>query len=452
MTKVLLIDPSSISLYSNYTVKKDVYPHSGLLMLGTVLKKAGHDVKIVHMVADGITINNLPLLLGSYHPEIVAVTAVTFQLKQAKAVLAKVREILPRALTVIGGSHASASPEDFVDLTDMVVVGEGEWALTTLADNGFTMSKVLQGRYVRDLDSLPFIDLSLIDIKRFSGIYPPGRLPSIPLSFTRGCPFSCSFCSNSVFGTQVRYRNPENVIEEVDRMNRDHGIKEVFFMDDTLNCNPDYAKKAFSLIISRSLNKKMHFRARLRANEKLLDKELLDLMKRANFWCVFYGVESGNQQILDNAVGKNLTIEEIKRAFRMTRQAGIATEASFIIGMPGETESTIKDSISLWRELKSDWCSFNRAIPFPGTRFYEEVKTKGYLLYHDCEDYKLNATLVRTDEMGGDNLEWWACYCDRLVLRDKVKRLLMHPPEMYHVIKDTGLRRIGQKIVSMANG
>ncbi|HEX2957028.1 MAG TPA: radical SAM protein, partial [Chitinispirillaceae bacterium] len=165
------------------------------------------------------------------------------------------------------------------------------------------------------------------------------------------------------------FRSPENIISEVEYVHKNLGINEIFFQDDTMNLNRNWFYKVCDLIIERGLDK-LSYKAPFRVNAKLVDEELLAKAKRAGFWIIFYGVESGNQEILDK-VKKGTTIEEIKRAFRLTQDAGIRTIAAFMVGNFGENHSSINDSIALAKELRPDSWGFSIATPLPGTEFHD---------------------------------------------------------------------------------
>ena len=159
----------------------------------------------------------------------------------------------------------------------------------------------------------------------------------------------------------------------------------------------------------------------------------MEEMKATNFWLIFFGVENGNPEML-KSMKKGITVDEIKRAFSLCHKVGIKTEASFIIGMPNETLQTIRDSEKLWRDIKPYWCSFSRAIPFPATEFYGIVKEKGHLLTQNFEDYQLNMTLVRTDELDKDTLEREAQRLNKLAMRQKAMNLLRaHPYQLARI-------------------
>ena len=435
MSKVLLISPPTP--WDSYVVQSELYPNLSIILLGTILNEAGHETKVVHMIADKITMPKLKELIANFEPDIVGITMVTFQAKTSREVMRLIKEVNKGIKVVIGGPHPSAlgnsALSTFPD-ADIAVIGEGDEVILDIA-NGDIARGVMQPNPVKDLDSLPIPDLSLINIKKFSGIYPPGPMPSFNICGSRGCPYSCKFCSRFAISNNLRLRSPQNIIREILDLHVRHGIKEFFFQDDTFNVNRKWVNELLHSIISYGLNKKIAYRARCRVDEKLIDLELLNLMKRANFWEIFYGVESGNQDMLDS-MNKGITIAEIKRAFKLTKEAGIKSEASFIIGMPGETPETIMQSLKLWEELDPDWCSFSRAIPFPNTELERELKIKGHLIVDNSEDFILEKILVRTDKMTAEELEACAVKIGKMVTADKFTRMIKHPSELVRTVKD----------------
>lgn len=440
MSRVMLISPPTP--WDSYLIQTELFPNGALLQLGSILLAARHKVKVIHMLADNVTYQSLEEQIKEFKPDIVGITMVTFQAKTGRRVCSIIKSISKDITIAIGGSHVSAIAEEgdtrYPD-ADIKVIGEGDNIIKQIASG-----TVVKGTYttttVQNFDELPFWNLDLVNLKKFTGIYPPGPLPSINIIGSRGCPFNCTFCSKPVFGNKVRYRTPQRIVEEIKYYKERWGIREFFFQDDTFNTNTKWVWELLDRILQAGLNKKIAYRARCRVNEKLIDSNLLQTMRRAGFWEIFYGVESGNQNMLDD-MKKDITIEEVKRAFKLTREAKIKTEASFIIGMPGETEDTILDSIRLWKELKPDWCSFSRAIPFPGTEFAKAIKHNGHMLVKDYEDFKLDATLVRTNALDKDTLEYYATMINNMVNKDRLKKLAQHPLELARIIKDTGITK-----------
>jgi len=264
---------------------------------------------------------------------------------------------------------------------------------------------------------------------------------------SRGCPWHCEFCSKSIYGNTLRLRSPDNVMEEIEILHKDWGVREVHLSDDTFNANLDWAHNLLDRIITKGYNKKLVFRVALRVNEKILDRELLEHLKAAGVWFIYYGVENGNQGMLDR-MGKGITITEIKRAFKLTREVGIRTEAFFIIGMPGETVQTIQDSYNLYREIKPWWGGFSKAMPFPGTPFTQEVKARGHLL---CDNYDLfnpSDMMVRTDALTADELNKWTDIMNRMTRKSKI----INPKQMMYLAIDQVKSVVEEKIWTKPGG
>jgi radical SAM superfamily enzyme YgiQ (UPF0313 family) len=202
----------------------------------------------------------------------------------------------------------------------------------------------------------------------------------------------------------VRFRKPASIIEEIKWLHRQYGVKEIFFQDDTFNLDRKWCEEILNLIIDNGLNKEICYKVAFRANQRLVDEKLLELVKRAGIKVIFYGVESGSQQMLDS-MKKGLKIEEIKRAFALTHRAGLKTIGAFMIGLPGETRRTVEDTFNLWKEIRPDQSGLSPAIPLPGTEFEATVKRKGHLLVTNYDDYWPEKFLVRTDELTKSELE-----------------------------------------------
>ena len=440
----MLISPPTP--WDSYLVQTELFPNGALLQLGSILLEARHQVKVIHMLADNITYQGLEDEIRKFKPDVVGITMVTFQAKTGRRVCNIIKNISKDIIVVIGGPHVSAIEEE-VDKryteADIKVIGEGDNIIKQIA-SGVITKGIFWPTQAQNFGSLPFWNLDLVNLKKFTGIYPPGLLPSINIIGSRGCPFNCTFCSKPVFGNRVRYKPVGRVIEEIKYYRDRWKVREFFFQDDTFNVNTEWAEELLFGILQEGLDKGVSYRARCRVDEQLINDDLLRLMKKAGFWEVFYGVESGNQSMLDS-MKKGITIDEIKRAFKLTRKAGIKTEASFIIGMPGETESTISDSVKLWDEIKPDWCSFSRAIPFPCTEFAKAVQKNGHMIVEDYEDFELDTVLARTDALSKEELEYYASTITKMINKDRLKKLIQHPFELIRVVKDVGIRRGAKK-------
>lgn len=440
--RILLVSP-----LRNYSMKNEMYPSGALLTLGTLLKKQGHDVRVMHMVADKADSYEFVRVLLEFDPSIVGFTVSTYQTKMTRA-LSQITKLHDDGLiTIAGGPHPSALGSQFLDdfpSVDIAVSGEGEDAMTDIAQD-VPLSDVRGihyrqlGRVVsndpaplrENLNDLPLPDGSLINFKRYSGLFPVGRRPSMFIMSSRGCPYQCTFCSKSIYGNTLRLRSPENIMEEVELLYKDWGVREIHFGDDTFNANHWWAGELLDLIIKRGYQKKLLFRVALRVNERILDLDFLKHLKAAGVWLTCFGVENGNQDML-NRMSKGITIEEVKRALSLTHSVGIKTEAYFIIGMPGETHQTIRESRDLYKEIRPYWGGFSRAMPFPGTKFAREVKETGRLLCEDYDEFSPSHTVVRTEALTADEIDRWVIRLNRMARWDKMRR----PKQVIYAIKD----------------
>ena len=452
MKNILLVSPSR-----NYPMGNEMYPSGALLLLGTMLREQGHNVKVVHMVADKVDYREFSELVARMRPDIVGFTVSTYQTRDTKILSDHAKFMAPGCLTIAGGAHPSALGVQFLKdfpYVDVAVYGEGETALTGIA--GDVPLRDVQGIHYRvgtsvltnpptalltseALDALPLPDKSLIDFKRYSGLFPVGRRPCMFVMSSRGCPYQCSFCSKSVYGNTLRLRSPENIMDEVELLYRDWGVREIHFGDDTFNANRGWANDLLDLVIKRGFHKKLVFRVALRVNEKILDMELLQHLKAAGVWFIYYGVENGDQGMLDR-MQKGITVAEVERAFKMTHSIGLKTEAFFIIGLPGETRETIQASRDLYKRLKPFWGGFSRALPFPGTAFTAEAEREGNLLSKDYDTFGPGTMAVRTDALTAAELDQEVVSANRMADFDKMK----HPKQMSYAIKDKTYRRLGR--------
>lgn len=395
MAKVLFINPTTRHLGIPLTV----YPPLGVLSISAVLRNAGHEVRFLDADVEEIGLECIQQAVRDFSPQMVGITMSTLQCRSAFELAKMIRRLSEKVWIIVGGPHPSALKGEILNSCssiDIVVYGEGEATALELAemvDDGRSL-KGIQGICFRDettivvnpprkqienLDSLPRPALDLaMPIRRYQGSYPVGARPSIQLMASRGCPFNCTFCSNSVWGRKLRLRSPKSVLDEVEWLRNDFKVKEIFFQDDTFNANRDWFETICNGIIDRGLNRKIVFRAPFRANEELIDSKILRLAKQAGFWMIFYGVESGNQKIL-NSVNKNLKLAEIERAFRLTKKLGIKTYASFMIGNLGENRSTVRETIDFALRLDPDFYGFAIANPYPGSELYKVAKERGYI-------------------------------------------------------------------------
>jgi len=426
MSRILFINPNTRHLGALLTV----YPPMGVLYLASVLREEGHGVRLVDADMDALNSSEVLRAISDYEPKVVGITMNSLQARPAYEIADLIRAENPGAKIVVGGPHPSALREKILKKSrsiDAVVYGEGEATFSELA-RAFDEERDLEHikgicfrdgdeivaneprDLIADLDSIPMPALDLAEpIRRYPGAYPVGGRSSIQVMASRGCPFNCTFCSNPVWRNKVRFRSPESILAEVEMLAESFKVGEVFFQDDTFNLKRDWFEAICSGIIERGLNKRLVFKSPFRANERLLDQDLLRLAKEAGFWMIFYGVESGNQDIL-NSVKKNLKLEEIERAFRLTKRAGIRTYASFMVGNLGESRRTVADTIRFAKKIDPDYYGFAIATPYPGSEFYDRAVEKRYI-DPEFDGFDLNRYALWTESFSpgeAEELVRWA--------------------------------------------
>jgi anaerobic magnesium-protoporphyrin IX monomethyl ester cyclase len=291
-------------------------------------------------------------------------------------------------LLVAGGPLPSCSPSTFLDNFDLVVLGEGEQTIQEIvkayeAGLDFSSIKGLEYRYHEaaiqtpkrelqlDLDKIPFPARDLFQNQKYidHGKRRFGHSATTVIT-TRGCPFSCEFCSNAVFGVTYRERSPGNVLSEVEEALA-LGYDRIHFADDVFTLN----KKRMMQICEEILARGMEFKWECLARVDSIDKATTDAMKKAGCDRIFFGIESGDESIL-MLMNKRILLDQARRAVETARATGLKTGAFFILCYPGETDETVLKTIRFATSLPLDYLSFTLPYPLPGTRLSERIKSK----------------------------------------------------------------------------
>ena len=371
-------------------------PPLGLALLAAVLEKKGYSVRILDLTALGLSDNAIPQIIREEKPEIVGITAMTPTISSAISVARKVKETSNSVLVVLGGAHASILPEETLQENseiDVIVRGEGEKTIVELAEaiekgaNGFgsvlgvtyrTTSGVRSSQSrpsILDLDALPFPAFHLLPQGKYR-LHPPfGRKsPAMPILVSRGCPYSCIFCSKSVFGNKYRNSSPSYIVTQIRLLIEKFGVKEIKFYDDVFTLDRKWVMAICTELKNQGID--VPWTCETRVN--LVDTELLSNMRAAGCYMIAFGVESGDQEIL-NGLGKNVTLKQVVNAFESTHQVGISTVGYFMIGAPNETPETIQRTIEFAKRLNPDFVQFSIATPYPGTELNRIAAEKGCL-------------------------------------------------------------------------
>jgi len=215
---------------------------------------------------------------------------------------------------------------------------------------------------------------------------------------SRGCVYSCSYCSSSlIMGKKFRSRSPDNVVDEIEELIDNYQISDIGFMDDTFMLNKRRSNDIADEIKARDLN--LSFVASSRVDR--VNRSLLQNLKSPGMNTIYYGVESGSQRILD-LMEKNITLKNAEDAVNTAKNAGLEVLTSFILGYPGETEDDINKTINFSTKLDPDYCQYSILTPFPGTKIYNELLKKD-LIDEDWDEYTVLNPVLKYDEMGLTN-------------------------------------------------
>ena len=398
--KVLLISP----MYNSSIVA----PCLGLGYLASALKKNGHDVLILDGLREKIEYDPSEWdivgvsAMSTYFPECIE------EVKKAKSYGLK---------TIIGGPHIICDPiQSLIDSgADYAAIGEGERTMTQLAaglppaqvdglaywNNGkvvqskqsdtmigetesgattFLMKEnmyTLQvGKLKRDfqlnIDDFGRPDWSSIDPRTYP-VAPHGMIahahPIAPIITTRGCPYSCTYCSAPITaGKRMRYRDPKNVVDEIEMLVNDFGVKEIQIEDDNFTLNRKHCITICEEILKRGIKVLWSLPNGVRIDK--LDKEMLLLFKKAGCVSMALGIESANQRILD-MIKKELNQEIVKKVVQDVADVGIETVGFFMIGFPTETKQEIENTINFALELPLTRAIFAKVTPLPGTELFD---------------------------------------------------------------------------------
>jgi anaerobic magnesium-protoporphyrin IX monomethyl ester cyclase len=410
--RILLVNPKS-----RLPIDTRTSPSLGLAYLAAVAEGRGDQVQI----HDG-DVEDEPLAVAAraFAADVIGITANTTQITAAWRD-AEMLRAMGEAPIVLGGPHPTVLPQESAakPFVDVVVRGEGEatWLELLQAWDG-SSGRAGSGRFldadgepilgityrdaggeivdtpdrspipVAELEAMPFPAWHLFKLERYTNLQPTvDRVtgPSLPILTSRGCPYRCSYCSQ-IGPRRWRARSAENVAAEWRWLVREWGAAEIGVLDDSFNIDRQRVLGLCARLVDEGLTGVPWIMINgIRAN--LADEEVLGAMVRAGCLRTAFGVESGNQDILDAVVDKHLTLDQVRAAFRAARSVGMETIGFFIIGLPGESEETIDDTIRFAIELDPVVANFSIATPFPGTQMYDTVMSRGRILAQNWDDF-----------------------------------------------------------------
>jgi len=426
--KILLVNPPSGKNGAKFIregrcqqelgVWTTVWPPVSLAITGNILKKTGYYIKIIDCPIENVSWNLLEIIIKEFKPDLIISSISTPTLKSDLDIVSISKNINNNIKIAVFGVHVTVMPEDALKLApelDFVIRGEPEITASCLANAIFKKenlevitgtSHIKDGKiknnpdreFINNLDELPFPAWSEIDRKLY-------KLPITGEKFLlaiphRGCPFNCIFCaSKPYYGRKTRFRSPEKFVDELAWVGDEFKIKNFLFWAETYTINKEFVLNVNKEILKRKLKIKWVCNSRV----DTIDEEMITSMKEAGCWMIGFGIESGNQKILD-AAGKKITLDQIRKTIKMTKDHGLTTTGHVIIGLPGESKDTALETIKFINNLPMDFAQFYTAAPWPGTDLFNYAREKGILTTDNFQEYTQQKGVMETDTLSADEM------------------------------------------------
>jgi len=366
------------------------YPHHGIGYMASILRKNGHEVYFIDCAILKKPYSQIIRQVERLNPDAIGITAVSAYYSEMKKLARMLHKL--KIPIILGGVHVTILPELSLREcgADFAVLGEGELTILDLMniwqDN--EKRKYIKGiayiehnqfirnperELIQNLDDLPFPAYDLINPLQYSikhSYFKIKRYPALAIFTSRGCPHTCSFCASCTFWRhRYRRRSPQNVVDEIEYLVREFGIKEIQIGDDYFNCNKNHVIEICREVLRRKLDLSFSCPNGLRFEN--VDKELLTIMRKTGFFTLTFAVESGSQTILDR-INKKLDLKNVSRIIKLAKQLGFFLNGYFIFGLPGETYETVRRTIQFAKSLPYDAMAFFIAKPLPGSSWFDQ--------------------------------------------------------------------------------
>lgn len=385
MSRILLIKPRFLT-----RIQWGISHPMGLMYIAATLKKAGHETKIHDCALDYINLHILKQTISNWKPDFIGISIIITELEQTKKIMGIIREMLPTVPVTFGGPWPSTNPEEAIKKfgANYVVMGEGELVFPQLIDvikeglptdsiagtasivDGYIKVNPVSQLTEDELNVQPFPAWELLNHKLYSKIpsmATVGSRPYMTLETSRGCPYKCAYCHQTM-GKVFRRRSAKSVLAEIEELRFKYGFKEFEIIDDCFNLDRDRMYAILTGIRDRFSDLKLHFPNALRTD--ILNPEDIVLLKQAGTVSTCFAIETSSLR-LQKMIGKNLNIEKASVAINEAVKAGIYSTGYFMLGLPTETYEEAMATVDFAVRSSLHRAFFFSPIPFPGTKLEE---------------------------------------------------------------------------------
>lgn len=426
-------------------------------------EQAGHEIDLIDAPAATVDKDTAIKRITTFGSQLIVVETSTPSIFNDIQFCEDLKKETDNLFIVLVGTHVSALPEESLALSrdiDAIAVGEFDQTVCDIANclkSGGNISDIPglcyrsstgpqrteERSFLEELDQVPMVSAiykRFLDINNYFN--PNALFPMVTITTSRGCPHKCIFCvyPQTMMGHRLRLRSVKNVVDEVQYIVDNFPLaKAIFFEDDTFPAQKKRCIEICQEIIRRKI--KISWTANARVD---LDYETLQIMKNAGCRCLCVGFESGNQHLLDN-IKKRITLEQSQSFMIAARKAKILVHGCFMVGLPGETEDTMENTLQLAIDLKPDAVQFYPVMVYPGTEAYDWYDKKDLIATRNFSQWLtpsgLHNTVIRGEELSSAEL---VAFCDKarrsFYLRPayifyKLLQMIRNPKEIKRTIK-----------------
>jgi radical SAM superfamily enzyme YgiQ (UPF0313 family) len=365
-----------------------VWPPLSLALCAAVVREENVDVELIDCIVKGIEIDELKNKVTEFEPDLVVLNTATPSIENDIRIADEIKGVCQDTKIVAIGIHPTVLPEECFNMSanlDYIIRGEPEFTLRELvrfisqsdkfsinnvAGISFRNNNIIYHNPAREwlnIDELPFPAWDLVDPNDY--IMPFHNVPFFLITTSRGCPYPCNFCADSAYyGKKLRKRSPEKLVDELVWAGKNFNVNEFLFWSESFTLDRSFVMAVCEKILRR------HVQIKWVCNSRVdhVDKELLKTIKSAGCWMIGYGIESGNQNVLD-MTKKGITIPQIRRAVKLAKDVDLEVTGHCILGLPGDTIETIQETVRFAIELDLDFVQFYCAVPFPGSELYQQA-------------------------------------------------------------------------------